>query len=205
MVGGKISHQTVVDSVFSGRQMDEKETPFSESREIRIIDGKQAARGEQLRVPFFFGGGFSSILDATFGEKNVPYHNYKLAGTRKVEGRTALIIKFETKPGQTEVCFDFMGRKIISKDRGKAWVDPETMQVVHLERTYLNLPPADGVLVVSVDYAKAVINGKTFWMPRTVRAEETQPSAHYKKTASAEYVAEYSNYRKFGVSVQMKY
>ena len=108
VAGGKIRDQSVVNSVFSGRQnKDEKDKPFTESREIKTIDGTPAGRRQQLEIPVFFGGGFSSVLEATFGEKNIQYHNYKVMGTEKVDGKPALVIKFATKEDQKEVCFEF--------------------------------------------------------------------------------------------------
>jgi hypothetical protein len=58
-----------------------------------------------------------------------------------------------------------------------------------------------GVLAVQVDYAKVLINGKTYWMPRTVRAEQTQTTS--KNPVTGQYVAEYSHYQKFNVSVKI--
>ncbi|PYP93310.1 MAG: hypothetical protein DMG65_01355 [Candidatus Angelobacter sp. Gp1-AA117] len=202
---GQVAHKTIIDSVFSGRQNNDGGTqqPFTEARTIRMIDGRPAGKDEQLKAPVLFGGGFSSILDATFSDKKAQYHNYKLIGTEKLNGRPTLVIEFATKKDQTELLFEFLGRKFISKDVGKAWLDPETLNVIRLERRYLNLPPLDGVLAVSVDFAKIEINGKTFWMPRTVRVEQSQPGA--KKPVSIQYIAEYSDYQKFNVSSHIKY
>ena len=205
IVHGQVAHKTIIDSVFSGTQNNDGGTqrPFTEARTIRMIDGRPTGKDEQLKAPVFFGGGFSSILDATFSEKNTQYHNYKLLGTEKLNGRPALVIEFATKKDQTELLFEFLGRKFVSKDVGKAWLDPETLNVIRLERRYLNLPPLDGVLNVAVDYAKVEINGKTFWMPRTIRVEQSQPGA--KTPMSIQYIAEYSDYQKFNVSSQIKY
>ena len=205
IVRGQVAHKTIIDSVFSGTQNQDggTQSPFTEARTIRMIDGRPAGKDEQLKTPVFFGGGFSSILDATFSEKNAQYHNYKFMGTEKFNGRPALVIEFATKKDQTELLFEFLGRKFISKDVGKAWLDPETLNVIRLERRYLNLPPLDGVLNVSVDYAKVEINGRAFWMPRIIRVEQSQPGE--KNPMSIQYVAEYSDYQKFNVSSQIKY
>jgi hypothetical protein len=203
-IGSKINGQTIINSVFRGTQnKDELGRPFTESREIKTINGKPAPKDQPLKVPFFFGGGFSSILDATFGEDNIPYHNYKVIGVEKVDGKAALVIKFSTKDGQQKVHFEFLGNTFVSKDIGKAWIDQESMHVARLERRYLNLPPPYGVLAITVDYGPVAFNGKTFWMPRMVRVEETQINSRH--PVSAQYIAEYSNYQKFGVSTKMKY
>lgn len=205
IVRGQVAHKTIIDSVFSGTQSQDGGTqrPFTEARTIRMIDGRPAGKDEQLKAPVSFGGGFSSILDATFSEKNAQYHNYKLMGTEKLNGRPALVIEFATKKDQTELLFEFLGRKFVSKDVGKAWLDPESLNVIRLERRYLNLPPLDGVLNVSVDYAKVEINGKAFWMPQMIRVEQSQPVA--KNSMNIQYIAKYSEYQKFNVSSQIKY
>ena len=205
IVRGHVAHKTIIDSIFSGTQNQDGGTqrPFTEARTITMVDGRPAAKDEQLKAPVFFGGGFSSILDATFSEKNAQYHNYKLMGTEKLNGRPALVIEFATKKDQTELLFEFLGRKFVSKDVGKAWLDPETLNVIRLERRYLNLPPLDGVLTVSVDYAKVEINGKAFCLPVTVRAEQSQSDA--KAPVSLQFIAEYSDYQKFNVSSHIQY
>lgn len=200
----KIGPSTVVNSVFRGIQSkDENGRPFIESREIKAINGVQVGKGQPLKLSFFFGGGFSSVLDATFGPNNIQYHDYKIVGTEKINGRTSIVVKFATKADQKGLFFEFMGGTFLSKDTGRAWIDQESMQVMRLERRYVNVPSPYGVMDVSVDYAEVVINEKTFWMPKTVKVEETLPDSQ--KPMSVHYIAEYSNYEKFNVSVQIKY
>ncbi len=72
LLHGKAVHTTIVDSVFIGTQnKSEQNKPFTESREIKTVDGRQPRKNQQLEGPFLYGGGFSSILDATFAERNI--------------------------------------------------------------------------------------------------------------------------------------
>ncbi len=105
-----------------------------------------------------------------------------------------MVIEFATKPDQDELNLEFDGRKCLDKDTGKAWIDLESMHLVRLERRYQNLPAPAGVLAVQVDYAPVVINGKTYWMPKRVRTEQTQRTS--KNPVTGQYVAEYSHYQK---------
>jgi hypothetical protein len=89
------------------------------------------------------------------------------------------------------------------KGSGKAWIDPLSMNVVRLELQYLDPPVPEGVLTVRVDYAEVAINEKKFWMPKTLRAEQTVPNP--KMPVGGEYVAEYSNYQQFKVSTRITY
>ncbi len=203
LIGTKLIKQISVGSAFSGSQRkDEKGKPFIESREIKIFDGREAGQKQKLDIPFFFGGGFSSVLDMTFAARNVPYHNYKVIRLEQIDGRPLLVIEFATKPDQAGLYFEFQGT-LLDKGAGKAWIDPESMHVVRIERRFLNVPSPVNALSVSIDYAPVVINGKTFWMPKTVKAVEALGRST-KKPMSGEYIAEYSNYRKFEVSVKIE-
>jgi hypothetical protein len=79
------------------------------------------------------------------------------------------------------------------------------MEVVRLERHDLNLPPTVHSLVISMEYAVVTIDGKPFWMPKTMRAENVETLRKSKPPADQLCIAEYSNYRKFDVSIGIKY
>lgn len=198
--GGKSKHETVIESTFMGKQRKvESGPPFTESRQIRTVDGRPAAQGQQLTAPFLYGGGFSSTLDEIFARENAQYFKYKAAGTELVEGRATVVVMFETRSGQKRLLYrDLFGQQSYLKGRGKAWVDLESMNIVRLELHYLDPPAPQGELAVAVDYAPVMINDKTFWMPRTVTAEQTIPNP--KVPVGGKYVAEYSNYQQFNVS-----
>lgn len=205
LVSGIVHHETVIESTFRGTQhKDEEDRPFTESREIQSVDGHPPIKGQPLQGPFFFGGGFSSILDEVFSEKNQQYFSYKTTGIDKIEGKVTLVINFATKAGQREILYrEIFGSQAAVSGKGKAWIDPNSMNVVRLEFQYLNPPFFEGVLEVSVDYAPVVINGKQFWMPKTVTAEQTVPNP--KHSVGGQYIASYSNYHQFNVSVKFKY
>ena len=206
---GKTIHETDIDSTFRGmqnkdRDPDGKYQPFTEWRDIQMIDGRPATKGQQLTGPFLFGGGFSSILVEIFSRENSQYFNYKVIGADKVDEKAAAVIKFETKKGQDALLHrELFGTQYVMKGSGKAWIDLASMNVLRLEIQYLDPPMPEDVLSLAVDYAPVVIDGKAFWMPRTVTAEQTVPNP--KVPVGGHYVAEYSNYQEFKVSVRMKY
>ncbi|MBZ5494096.1 MAG: hypothetical protein LAO76_24500 [Acidobacteriia bacterium] len=209
LMGGTTIHETDIDSTFRGTQNrdknpDGKYEPFTEWRDIQTIDGRPAPKGQQLTGPFLFGGGFSSILVEIFSPENSRYFNYKVIGTDKVDKKTAVLIKFETKKDQQALLHrELFGSQYVMKGSGKAWIDPSSMNVLRLEIQYLDPPMPEGVLSLAVDYAPVVIQKKTFWMPRTVTAEQTIPNPRV--PVGGQYVAEYSNYQEFKVSVKIKY
>jgi hypothetical protein len=205
LMAGTVIHETVIDSTFRGTQSkDGGDKPFTEWREIHTIDGRPVPKGQQLTGPFFFGGGFSSMLDAIFSVRNAQYFNYKVIGTEKIDDDVAVVVKFETKKGQKALVHqELFGSQITLKGSGKAWIDPASMNVVRLELQYLDPPVPEGVLVVRVDYAEAVINEKKFWMPKTLTAQQTVPNP--KVPVGGQYIAEYSNYQQFKVSTRITY
>ncbi|HEY2169890.1 MAG TPA: hypothetical protein VGJ30_09725 [Candidatus Angelobacter sp.] len=209
LMGGKTIHETDIDSTFRGmqnkdRDPDGKAQPFTEWRDIQTIDGRPAPKGQQLTGPFLFGGGFSSVLVEIFSPENSRYFNYKVIGADKVDDKAAVLIKFETRKDQQALLHrELFGTQYVMKGSGKAWIDLASMNVLRLEIQYLDPPMPEGVLSLSVDYAPVVIKEKTFWMPRTVTAEQTVPNP--KMPVGGQYIAEYSNYQEFKVSVKMKY
>jgi hypothetical protein len=209
LMGGKTIHETDIDSTFRGTQNkdknpDGKYEPFTEWRDIQTIDGRPAPKGQQLTGPFLFGGGFSSILVEIFSSENSRYFNYKVIGADKVDEKAAVLIKFETKKDQQALLHrELFGTQYVMKGSGKAWIDIASMNVLRLEIQYLDPPMPEGVLTLAVDYAPVVIKDKTFWMPKTVTAEQTVPNP--KVPVSGQYVAEYSNYQEFKVSVRINY
>jgi hypothetical protein len=77
------------------------------------------------------------------------------------------------------------------------------MQVVRLERSFLNLPRSQPPLTLWIDYARVAVGEKFFWLPKNVRAEQVVRTP--KQLEQKLYLAEYTNYRKFDVSVTIKY
>lgn len=209
LMGRTVIHETDIDSTFRGTQNkdktpDGKYQPFTEWRDIQTIDGRPAPKGQQLTGPFLFGGGFSSILVEIFSAENSRYFNYKVIGSDKVDGQAAVVIKFETKKDQQALLHrELFGSQYVMKGSGKVWIDLATMNVLRLEIQYLDPPMPEGVLTLAVDYAPVVIKEETFWMPRTVTAEQTVPNP--KMPVGGQYIAEYSKYQEYKVSVRIKY
>lgn len=188
-VPGKPVRQVQIESVFQGLQQKSAGMAFQESRETVKRIG--STRGE-----FLFEGGFSSVLHETFASENGKYQTFSIAGEQVLDGRKTVIIAFATLENQRTLAIGWRGKRVVSKDSGRAWVDPSTAQVLRLQRLYTGLP-SKITLDVTVDYADVTIAGKEYLMPKTVTAQVTSAGA---KPDTSVYVAEYSNYRKFDVT-----
>src|SRR5262245_43047922 len=102
----QISRKKIIESMFEGRQEKSGRLAFTESREILSIDGKAVPKRTPLpELPAFFGGGFSSVLQMTFGQAEVQYQSYRIPyGIPDSENGTRsnrFIVEFETKRDQT--------------------------------------------------------------------------------------------------------
>jgi hypothetical protein len=208
VINGRTVAETVNDSTIVGTLKG-----FIESREIAAINGKKVSRAHNLKGPYIYLGGFSNLLIFTFGPKYTERHDYKIASTEIIDGRKLLALEFCTKEGQTELSQEFWHggpfsskrRSLPSRDIGKAWIDAESMQVVRLETSHLNLPEWVQAEKVATDYAPVIIDGKPFWMPKSTKAEDVEPSRNPKTPALNSCVALYGEYRKFDASAVIRY
>jgi hypothetical protein len=187
--------EVVIESQFVGLQKRSGRMSYSETREIRTVDGNPARTGQKFTGPFLFGGGFSSLLDETFSPKYVSSHTYKIAGEEALNGTPAFVLEFATKEAQKELYFLLYGKAVLQKDVGKAWIDKTSLRVLRLERHHLNVQKGQTPMVATVDYGEVRIDGKPFWMPTSVKAEQS-----FKGGELGQYLATYTNYRKFEVS-----
>jgi hypothetical protein len=193
---GKKMIEVTTLSHFTGVQKKSGPMNYTESRELISVDGRAAQPGQELSGPILFGGGFSSVLNETFSPRYAPIHSYRVAGERQFRGRTTLVVEFATRPGQTLLAQDIDGHRYLLNDTGVAWIDKETLRVLRLRRRYLNVPEGNSPAEATVDYSEVQIDGKPFWMPKTVRMTQGR-SRTFQNGA---YTAEYSNYRKFETS-----
>ena len=197
---GVMTHEGASESHFTGLQKRSGRMTYTESREFVTINGRPAKPGAILYGAFLFSGGFSSLLDETFSAKFAPLHDFKIAGHGRWNDRAALVLEFATKPGQKLLGCVWDGEELIQRDAGKAWIDEGTIQVLRIERRFMNLPQAWRRLVATVDNGPVTIDGRPFWMPLRVKADQTGAGG-----AVRQFTAEYRNYRKFEVASWITY
>jgi hypothetical protein len=197
--GEIVSKETVIESTFVGIQKKDKggKLEYIETRELTAVDGKKVSKGQKPKGPFLLGGGFSAILSTTFDVAMATYRNYRLEASESLGDKKVLVVAFSSKEGQTGIGAYLNKKTFLVIDSGKAWIDPESMQVVRLERDITNAPNPFPAWLMSVDYAPVSIGGKPVWMPKAVRSEIRRGGSD---KADRRFTAEYTNYRKFDVS-----
>ena len=88
------------------------------------------------------------------------------------------------------------------------FIDPDTMQITHLELTaphhtiipgVITLQRVVGEWVRSVDYAPVVLDGQTFWMPATITSRATSAKGTFHATVWS-FRATYRNFHKLEVT-----
>jgi hypothetical protein len=187
---GKIREQKVVESIFTSP----RKAPSH--REITSIDGKPAKKNAKMPgLPVNMTAGFGFIIQATFTSRMLQYHNYSLAPQRDRDGKMAVL--FETKKDQQEIKWDHGGKAFVARDAGTAWIDPVSMQVAQIERSFLNIPNHFSHMTLSSEYRPVAIGKNSFWLPQYLRADLTERDPE--KTGM--FLAEYTNCRKFGAEV----
>ncbi len=171
---------------------------FTEQREYKSIDGKQLAKDENVPEGLTnVVGVFANLLFLSFSSTS----EIQLTGVEAIQNRQALALAFSTIKGQNERTIPIAGKLYSAKTTGKAWLDLDSMQVIRCEIKQLDVPAQWNPGVIAVDYAKVDIAGKEFWMPESIRYWQSEKKGSW----NFESFGEYTDYRKFDVSTEIKY
>jgi hypothetical protein len=203
----KMSKQKVIDSLFTWTREAQPKSKLErmiESREVLAIDGKPVRKGTEMPdAPFLPNEPTVNSLFLVLASAPgvAPYfYAYKVNGREQVGDLSTLRIEFEQM------------KPIIGSLRfaGTAWIDLEFMQTVRTELHLLGFARSsvmDDFEAYSVltDYAKAEIDGKPFWLPKSVKVEGTRNKNGKSDGYVARYLAEYANCHRFDVSVEIKF
>ncbi len=196
---GSDSHGVEAESTFTLRRGAEdagKPPKLTESREIKVIDHKPAKKGAKLDTPVMFSGAFSYASSFLLVELTACY-NYKLQTNQSLRGRPVLMMEYATKDNGLRPAAECVVREPLS---GRAYLDPETMQIVRLEQRrpqHTLEGQGDGRDTVdwewTIDYAPVELDRKTFWLANTVSSKmRTNPGPRV--VSSWTFVANYRNY-----------
>ena len=205
-LGKQLVQESVIESNFTGLQSPDKEhgLAFTEIRDVQTVNGKRVRKHWKLKAPYLFTGGFSSSLWSVFGPLGPNYHVYGFfAEDGEGSDKQFVVVGFKSKPGAPPLLMEDHGHVVPYTDTGIAYVDPATYDVELLELMVTFSSPGQRPLAVSVKYRKVAIGGQSFSLPATVRVREGDPES--KTTAGGLFVAEYSGYRKFTASSEIKF
>ena len=183
---------TVTDSVFRIRRASEDNaTQLVESREIKSINHKPA-KGENITGPAVFRGAFTNgvlIVSSAFA----PCYEFQREDDAKVEGIHAIVLSYKAT-SET-----LMERSCPKFHEGRVFIDPQRFHLLRVEARVPDheiTPGVFGLWKWSIDYAPVVLDGRTFWMPKTIESQAVPRDRH----AAWSFVAKYSNYHKLEVN-----
>lgn len=195
---------TVTDSVFRLKRVAQSggKVALAESRDIKTANGKAAA-AKDIDGPTILSGAFEGGL-AVVSESQTGCMDYSLERSRRSDPKGAYVVRFSSvlTPQNSAGCL------LQEEGKGRAFIDPASMQITRLELTTPRHTIAEasyyssatvGDRVVTVDYAPVVLEGKTFWMPATISSTVTSGRGTFHATVWS-YTATYKNFHKLEVT-----
>jgi hypothetical protein len=199
---------SVTDSTFRLKRVANPEaegkTILEESHEVKMVNGRPAT-GDTVNGPAFLRGAFSNGL-ALVSASQQACMRYTLRPIRQNKSSTPYVIQFASVPARDRPHECGMQEDV----SGRVLIDPETMQVTHMEFTAphhfigtavsslpgLDANPIEGRWDVTVEYAPVLLGGKSFWLPTKV-SDRLSGSFIGNRWL---YDATYSNYHKLEVT-----
>lgn len=200
---GASSEDTVTDSVFRLKRTPQANhtTTLVESREIRLVNDKPAT-SQNLDGPALLNGAFEGGL-AVVSLNQSACMNYELQPINRKRPAQPYTVRFATAltPQNSAGCV------LQEPSKGRALIDPASMQITHLEIITPGhliagnafAPPVVGKRVITVDYVPVLLGGETFWMPSTITLQVTRGSGTFHMTEWS-FQATYGNYHKLEVT-----
>jgi VWFA-related protein len=190
---------STVDSIFRLKRFssDGKTADLIESREIRAVDHQPAAKDQSLVGPAILTGAFSRAPNVLAPEFKDCY-DYRLLPNKRHNPDVAvlflhsdvLVLEYALKsqlPAGVQC-------PVREQTRGRAFIDPASMQIVRLEQQRPSHDEGSGFVVAwswSIDYARVTMNGKQFWLPKTISSKASSLDGGPFKWS---FLATYGNY-----------
>lgn len=195
---------TVSDSVFRLKRVVNADhtITLNESREVKTVNGEPAT-SQDIDGPSVLSGAFEGGL-AVVSLNQRACMRYTLQRAKRNGPPAGYVVRFASDliPGNSANCL------LQEKSEGSVSIDPSTMQITHMEFTtphHVIIPGDDyeskvvGEWVISVDYAPAVLDGETFWMPATISSRATSGKGTYHAVVWS-FRATYRNFHKLEVT-----
>lgn len=198
------NEDTVSDSIFRlKRALNSNLNPIlDESREVKTVNGHPAT-SKDLSGPTVVSGAFEGAL-AVVSLSQRACMNYTLERRRRNASDVPYIIRFRSTitPENSATC------TLQEEGKGRALIDPGTIQITRLELTtpHHTIAPKSsyepaivGERVLTVDYAPVQLEGQTFWMPATITSTVTSGGGTFHAIVWT-FKATYRNFHKLEVT-----
>jgi len=196
---------STADSIFRLKRFsaDGKTADLIESREVKYVNGHAAAKDQSLTGPAILIGAFSRAPNILSPELKDCYDFRLLPNMRHKPGEAllflhanVLVLEYTLKSplptgGQCPASEQTIGR---------AFIDPSSMQIVRLEQQRPRHDEGSGRPVAwswSIDYARVIMGGKHFWLPKTISSKSSSLDGGRFKWS---FLATYGNYHLMAVT-----
>jgi hypothetical protein len=158
-----------------------------ELREVHTVN-KKPAHGDQVKGPIVLRGSFDTAL-TMFTAAHVACFTYELLPPSDPQH---ILLSFTAKDSVTDNC-----PATIIGETGRALLNPQTMQPIHIERTVPHAEGAgSGTFLWAIDLAPTTIGDRVFNMPTSIRTKLfSKYSTHFFQTD-----ATYTGYHHLTVS-----
>ena len=198
-VGWKITGSFVAELAYYDRK---------EHYEILSVNRKPVPGGTTMEN---LGGGlsigeFGSALRGLFEHRTQA--EFRLIGPKRINRRKTLCIAFEVSQERSKRFITLDDRTIMTAYRGRCWVNPDTYEVVRLEKKSVAIPREFPVTQfdMSVDYAPATISGASYWLPKEAEIwiSRRPPGVSLKNfRIRTKSKIRFDGYRRFGTGVKL--
>jgi hypothetical protein len=190
---------STIDSIFRLKRFsaDGKTADLVESREIKYVDHQPAAKGQSLAGPAILVGAFSRAPNV-FSPEFKDCYEYRLLPNMRHKPGDAILFHADV------LVLEYALRSplpagiqcpVREQTTGRAFIDPSSMQIVRLEQQWPRRHNEGSKFPVSwswyIDYARVVMDGKPFWLPKTIFSKASSLDGGRFKWS---FLATYGNY-----------
>ena len=190
---------STVDSIFRLKRVstDGKTADLVESREVKYVDHHAAAKDQSMTGPALLIGAFSRAPNVFAPQLKDCYDYRLLPNMRRKPGEAILFLHADVLVLEYALKSPLpAGAQCPEHEQtmGRAFIDPSSMQIVRLEQQRPHHNEASGPPAAwswSIDYAQVMMDGKHFWLPKTISSKSSSLDGGRFKWS---FLATYGNY-----------
>ena len=190
---------STTDSIFRLKRFsaDGKTVDLIESREVKYVDHHAAVKDQSLTGPAILIGAFSHApnvlspeLKDCYDYRLLPNMRHKPRGAILFLHNDVLVLEYALKSPLPAgaLC------PVREETTGRAFIDPSSKQIIRLEQQRPRHDEGSGRPVAwswSIDYAQVTMDGKHFWLPKTISSKASSLDGGRFKWS---FLATYGNY-----------
>ena len=192
--------ESTIESIFRLKRVstDGKTADLVESREVKYVDHHEATKGQSLTGPAILIGAFSRAPNVLAPQFKDCYEYRLLPNMRRKPGDSILFLHADVRVLEYALKSPLpAGVECPAPEptTGRVFIDPSSMQIVRLEQHRSHHDEAGSGHPVdwswSIDYARVMMDGKQFWLPKTISSKSSSLDGGRFKWS---FLANYSNY-----------